>query len=133
MTIAAADLHVHSRYSDRPSERALARVGAPESYTDPRLIYRRCRERGMALVTITDHDTIDGALEIAHLPGAFVSCEVTVVTPRHVRLRLLQGKAVRRVGDIELLDSNTTRTIHHVTPADGAPFTETTIWHRDVS
>ena len=59
------------------------------------------------------------------------SCEVKVITSRHVRLRLLQGSAVRRVGDIELLDSNTTRTIHHVTPADGAPYTETTIWHRE--
>lgn len=33
--------------------------------------------RGMDFVTITDHDTIDGALEIAHLPGAFVSEEMT--------------------------------------------------------
>jgi glycosyltransferase involved in cell wall biosynthesis/predicted metal-dependent phosphoesterase TrpH len=32
----------------------------------------------MDFVTITDHDTIAGALEIAHLPGVFVSEELTV-------------------------------------------------------
>ncbi|HEY0278936.1 MAG TPA: hypothetical protein VGC32_11785, partial [Solirubrobacterales bacterium] len=29
-------------------------------------------------MTITDHDTIDGALEIEHLPDTFVSEELTV-------------------------------------------------------
>jgi hypothetical protein len=38
---------------------------------------------------------------------------------------------VRRVGDIELVDSNTTRTTHRVTPAEGAPYVETTVWRRD--
>jgi hypothetical protein len=33
----------------------------------------------MDLVTLTDHDTIEGALSLAHLPGTFVSEEVTVV------------------------------------------------------
>jgi hypothetical protein len=32
----------------------------------------------MDLVTLTDHDTIEGALSLAHLPGTFVSEEVTV-------------------------------------------------------
>ncbi len=31
----------------------------------------------MDFVTITDHDTIDGALEIAHLPDVFISEELT--------------------------------------------------------
>ncbi|RPH56233.1 hypothetical protein EHM82_03780 [bacterium] len=35
----------------------------------------------MSFVTISDHDSIDGALEIAHLPGAFLSSEVTVEFP----------------------------------------------------
>jgi hypothetical protein len=33
----------------------------------------------MDLVTLTDHDSIEGALEIAQLPGTFVSEEVTLV------------------------------------------------------
>ncbi|MBN2705915.1 MAG: hypothetical protein JXR89_05695, partial [Deltaproteobacteria bacterium] len=28
-------------------------------------------------VTITDHNTIDGALEIAHLAGVIIGCEFT--------------------------------------------------------
>ncbi|HEV8579441.1 MAG TPA: glycosyltransferase [Thermoanaerobaculia bacterium] len=76
-----ADLHVHSKHSNRPSEWILRQFRAPESYTEPLEIYRLCRERGMDFVTVSDHDSIDGALEIAHLPGTFLSCEVTVEFP----------------------------------------------------
>lgn len=79
--VARADLHVHSRHSDRPSEWLLRRIGAPESFTEPLELYRRARAAGMDFVTISDHDTIAGALEIAHLPGTFVSCEVTASFP----------------------------------------------------
>lgn len=78
---AKTDLHVHSKHSNQPTEWLLRKVGAPESFTEPKEIYRRCRERGMRFVTISDHDSIAGALEIAHLPGTFVSCEVTVEFP----------------------------------------------------
>lgn len=78
---AKADLHVHSKHSCRPSEWILRQFRAPESFTEPREVYRLCRERGMSFVTISDHDSIDGALEIAHLPGTFLSCEVTVEFP----------------------------------------------------
>jgi hypothetical protein len=78
---ARADLHVHSKHSSQPSEWILRRFRAPESYTEPLEIYRLCRERGMDFVTISDHDTISGALEIAHLPGTFLSSEVTVEFP----------------------------------------------------
>ena len=36
---------------------------------------------GMDYVTITDHDTIEGCLQIAHLPGAFISEQVTTYFP----------------------------------------------------
>ncbi len=75
------DLHVHSRHSTRPSQWVLQRMGCPESFTTPRMIYDIARQRGMDLVTITDHNTIAGALEIAHLPGAFVSEEITTYFP----------------------------------------------------
>ncbi len=78
---ARADLHVHSKYSDRPSEWLLRRIGAPESFTEPLAVYHACRARGMRFVTISDHNRIDGALEIAHLPGAFLSSEVTTYFP----------------------------------------------------
>jgi glycosyltransferase involved in cell wall biosynthesis len=76
-----ADLHVHSKASNRPPEWILRQFGAPESFTEPREVYRLCRERGMDFVTLSDHDTIAGALEIAHLPGTFLSEEITVEFP----------------------------------------------------
>lgn len=76
-----ADVHIHSKFSDRPSEWILRRVGAPESFVEPLDLYRRCRERGMDFVTISDHNCIRGALEIAHLPGTFISTEVTTYFP----------------------------------------------------
>ena len=75
------DIHVHSKHSDRPSEWYLDRIGAPESFTEPLEIYRLAKARGMDFVTISDHDSIAGALDIAHLPGTFLSSEETVTFP----------------------------------------------------
>lgn len=79
--MAKVDLHVHSKHSNQPAEWYLRQLGAPESFTEPLEVYRRCRARGMAFVTISDHDTVEGALEIQHLPGTFLSSEVTVEFP----------------------------------------------------
>jgi glycosyltransferase involved in cell wall biosynthesis len=76
-----ADLHCHSKFSDQPDEWFLRRLGVHESYTEPRALYDLARRRGMDLVTITDHNDIRGALEIAHLPGVFVSVEITTTFP----------------------------------------------------
>jgi len=57
-----ADLHVHSKHSEHPSDWFLQRIGAAESYTEPETIYTLARERGMDFVTLTDHNRIDGAL-----------------------------------------------------------------------
>jgi len=46
-----------------------------ESYADPVDVYAAARSRGMDLVTITDHNTLNGSLAIAHLPGTFLSTE----------------------------------------------------------
>ena len=75
------DLHVHSKHSRRPSQWVLQKINCPESFTEPLQIYHIARRRGMTMVTITDHNTIDGALEIAHLPGTFVSEEITTYFP----------------------------------------------------
>ena len=76
-----ADLHVHSRFSTRPSQWILQKIGCPESFTDPAQVYRIAKDHGMDLVTITDHNTIQGVLEIAHLPDVFVSEEITTYFP----------------------------------------------------
>jgi len=76
-----ADLHVHSKYSKRPSQWVLQKIGCSESYTEPMQIYRTLREKGMDLITITDHNILEGSLEIAHLPGVFVSEEISAYFP----------------------------------------------------
>lgn len=75
------DLHVHSKYSTRPSQWVLQKLGCQECYTEPRTLYRLAKKRGMSLVTITDHNVIDGCLEIAGLPDTFISEEVTTYFP----------------------------------------------------
>lgn len=76
-----ADLHVHTKHSKRPSEWILQKIGAAESYTEPRKVYDLCKRRGMNVFTITDHNVIDGALEIAHLDNTFISEEITTYYP----------------------------------------------------
>src|ERR1043166_9510258 len=75
------DLHIHSRFSARSEEWLFRRFDFPDSYSDPRELYRLLRERGMDFVTITDHDTIEGNLQIADLANTFVSEEVTTYFP----------------------------------------------------
>jgi predicted metal-dependent phosphoesterase TrpH len=71
------DLHVHSWHSGPAELPVLEHLGR-ECYSEPLAVYERARRRGMDLVTLTDHDSIDGALALAHLPDTFVSEEVTV-------------------------------------------------------
>lgn len=78
-----ADLHVHSKYSRRPSQWILQKINCPESFTEPLQLYKIAKERGMSLVTITDHNTIAGAMELAHLPDTFLSEEVTTYFPEN--------------------------------------------------
>jgi glycosyltransferase involved in cell wall biosynthesis len=78
-----ADLHVHSKYSDRPSEWFLRRIGAPESFMEPMEVYNACKEAGMDYVTLSDHNCIRGALEIDHLPDTFISSELTTYFPEN--------------------------------------------------
>jgi glycosyltransferase involved in cell wall biosynthesis len=78
-----ADLHVHSSHSNKPTYWAMRKFNVPESYTSPQFLYRVARERGMNYVTITDHNAINGALEIGHLPGTFISSEITAHFPEN--------------------------------------------------
>ena len=80
MRVCKVDLHVHSPYS-RVEKDVLRRVISSESYTLPEEIYYKAKKRGMDFVTVTDHNSIEGALEIAHLPSVFISEEVTVKFP----------------------------------------------------
>ncbi len=80
--MAKADLHVHSKYSDRPSEWFLQKIGAGESYTEPETIYQVAKERGMSFVTITDHNNVAGSLQLAEkYDDAFTGVEATTYFP----------------------------------------------------
>src|SRR2546423_11292490 len=96
------DLHIHSRFSDRSEEWLFRRFDFPDSYSDPRELYRLLRERGMDFVTITDHDTIEGNLGIAELAGTFISEEVTTHFPTDPRKNqlLLWGHSEAQQADI---------------------------------
>jgi len=78
-----ADLHVHSSHYNKPTYWAMRKFNVPESYTSPQHLYRVARERGMDFITITDHNAINGALEIGHLPGTFISSEITAHFPEN--------------------------------------------------
>jgi predicted metal-dependent phosphoesterase TrpH len=52
-----------------------------ESYNEPRALYAQLKQRGMDLVTVTDHDSIDAAEELRSYPDFFLSEEVTCTMP----------------------------------------------------
>lgn len=84
------DLHCHSKYSKRPTLWLMQKLGCPESFTEPLELYDLALRKGMSSVTITDHNVIDGALEIAHLPGAVMGCEYTTYFPEdHCKVQVL--------------------------------------------
>ncbi len=59
-----------------------------ESYNQPEEVYHRCKKRGMSIVTVTDHDSIDSAEELRKYPDFFLSEEVTVRMPSGTELHL---------------------------------------------
>jgi glycosyltransferase involved in cell wall biosynthesis/predicted metal-dependent phosphoesterase TrpH len=71
------DLHCHSTASQLSRLGVQRSLGLPECATPPQEVYELARRRGMDFVTITDHDTIDGCLELADRPDCFVSEELT--------------------------------------------------------
>jgi predicted metal-dependent phosphoesterase TrpH len=74
------DLHVHTRHSGMCNIPLMKRI-CRESYNDPRAVYETLKRRGMDLITVTDHDSIDAAEELRCHTDFFVSEEVTCTTP----------------------------------------------------
>jgi glycosyltransferase involved in cell wall biosynthesis/predicted metal-dependent phosphoesterase TrpH len=77
------DTHCHSKASSKPVIAAMGLIGCPESYSEPEQVYDQAKARGMDLVTLTDHDTIDGAMQLAHrgFQDFVVGQEVSVKFP----------------------------------------------------
>ncbi len=74
----------HSGMSDLPGFGAFLR----ESYTEPEALYEHLRGRGMDLVTVTDHDSIDAAESLRGRPGFFLSEEATCRMPSGTTMHL---------------------------------------------
>lgn len=76
------DLHCHSRFS---VFKYFRRANTRDSYNEPEDVYRIAKERGMSYVTLSDHDSIDGALYLLNrypdLDDFFISEEVETYFP----------------------------------------------------
>ncbi len=87
ITIATAttrcDLHLHSSASLTTGQWFSQYFQAPESYADPIRQYELCKSRGMSLVTLTDHDSIEGGLKLIGRPDFFLSVEVSTKFPEN--------------------------------------------------
>lgn len=105
------DTHVHSTASDGPAAAALGFIGCPECYSPPEKVYDQARERGMDLVTITDHDTIAGGLELVErgFERFILGQEVTVHFPEdrcklHVLVWGLSPEHAEQIDTLRLRD-----------------------------
>lgn len=76
-----ADLHLHSRYSDRPSEWILRKLGIPDSLSQPLKLYEALRLAGHDFVTLTDHNTLGATRECQGLEGFIPGIEITTYFP----------------------------------------------------
>ena len=134
---ARVDMHCHSTASQVSKLGVQRAVGLPECATPPQEVYELAKRRGMDFVTITDHDTIDGVLEIADRPDVFISEELTAHfrgEPQAVHV-LCYGIAVEdhewlqaNSGDVELCamylyDQEIACALAHPYYAVGAPLT----------
>jgi len=77
-----ADLHCHSRFS---IFKYFKRANTRDCYNAPEDVYRIAKERGMSFVTLTDHDSIDGALYLLNkypdIKDFFIGEEVETYFP----------------------------------------------------
>jgi predicted metal-dependent phosphoesterase TrpH len=81
------DIHVHTVASGRVNLPLLRHLGR-ESYSTPEQVYAVARRRGMDLVTLSDHNTIEGALQLAGRSDTFISEEVSCYLPQGREIHL---------------------------------------------
>ncbi|HTP94754.1 MAG TPA: glycosyltransferase [Burkholderiales bacterium] len=110
VNLAKVDLHLHSYASNVTDYYAANAFSIPESYSDPVKLYSLLKARGMALVTLTDHNSIDGVRELldAGYPDVFISAEMTATFPEdgcniHVTVA---NVTERQFGEIHRLRGN---------------------------
>jgi predicted metal-dependent phosphoesterase TrpH len=81
------DLHLHSTASGMCDTPGFTRL-CKESYNEPTAVYDHCKRRGMSIVTLTDHNSIEGGEVLRKHPDFFLSEEVTVQLPSGTQAHL---------------------------------------------
>jgi predicted metal-dependent phosphoesterase TrpH len=81
------DLHVHTIHSGMCTVPLLNRI-CRECYNDPHHVYDTLKRRGMDLVTVTDHDSIDAVEPLRRHPDFFLSEEVSCRTTSGTHLHM---------------------------------------------
>lgn len=79
-----ADMHCHTRHSGHAKHLRFLRCR--DCYSTPLDVYKTAKHRGMNLVTIIDHDSISGCLELLNrmgdLPDFIMGVEASVFFPQ---------------------------------------------------
>jgi predicted metal-dependent phosphoesterase TrpH len=104
------DLHVHTIHSGMCTIPVLNRI-CRECYNDPEEVYETLKRRGMGLVTVTDHDSIDAVERLRRHPDFFlseeVSCRTSSGTDLHIGVYGVEERdhiqMQRRAGDFPSL------------------------------
>jgi predicted metal-dependent phosphoesterase TrpH len=81
------DLHVHTHHSGMCTVPVLKKI-CRESYNDPLEVYETLKRRGMDLVTVTDHDSIDAVEPLRRHSDFFLSEEVSCTTEHGTQLHM---------------------------------------------
>ena len=98
-TTLRADLHVHTCHSKQSG--TLPFLGSRDCYSKPADVYRVARARGMDLVCITDHDSIDGCLELlAQRPDAD-----DVIVGEEITCRLPEGNVEVHIAAYDMTEA----------------------------
>ncbi len=81
--VGRVDFHLHSYASNVTDYYAANSFSIPESYSNPIKLHHALKLRGMSLVTLTDHNSIDGVRELLDrgLSDVFISSEMTTTFP----------------------------------------------------
>ncbi|MBV8817191.1 MAG: hypothetical protein JO022_02470 [Acidobacteriaceae bacterium] len=108
------DLHVHTTHSGMCTVPVLDGV-CRESYNEPEAVYDTLKRRGMDLVTVTDHDSIDAVESLRRYPDFFLSEEVTCNTPSGTELHMgVYGISERHHVQLQRLASDLPALIHYL-------------------
>jgi glycosyltransferase involved in cell wall biosynthesis len=90
LPVKRADLHCHSNASNEADEAMLNAIECPESFSDPLEVYAQAKRREMDFVTITDHDSLDGVVQLADKSDHLIGEELTCYFPEdHCKMHIL--------------------------------------------